>query len=237
MTAILPISRNADRHHRFLIASQKLNDLLLRLYGKESNPNNQELPYFSAMTNGAQERATHALEALVQVAEEMISIGHSPLDSGVLAWRTLQRLGFRYPSNAFESYRGEEDIIQIYDADQRLIFASLNFFLQIGYSTEDVYARPWFALWERDKEVEAKIMKQCMEILKPEAWSNLVVHSPVHEVIECGLPTKRRALTTLEAVAPIVDPEGNRGFIGINRLYGAVNPGSHKPIVIPRISL
>ncbi|MEK6772938.1 MAG: hypothetical protein AABY64_03265 [Bdellovibrionota bacterium] len=177
--------------------------------------------YFSALPIDSQIDVLNRLDALLNACLSCQSEGISFKNQAMLSWKILKSMGFTPTSDCFGRLK-EDDLIQIYNLRNQLIFASLNFFKLVSYSLEELYCCSWMELFTRDPQITQTLYEYAMKVMDPSSDRTLEVPVPQH------LVTETRAFHQSGIVkggffSPIYENGKVAGFLSSQQLAHVVN--------------
>jgi PAS domain-containing protein len=188
----------------------------------------ESLPFFSKLSPQKKETVIFALQALFEACEDMQASDASLTRNRSIAWRVMNTIGFKPQSDVFGMLE-ESDIIEIYDADFQIVFATPAFFQLTSYTLEDLYCRPWTELWYREPEIHSYIHSKVMETVLTERPQTVVVDVPVHKVQEICSHEGRRANARTKLFSAIEDNDRRRGFLCVSEFHGMLQAAYEAP--------
>lgn len=176
-----------------------------------------ELPYFKALDIESRDKVLRMMGIVLECGQAMEAHQLSVSRNRSLAWRVMTAMGFKPLSDAFDLIT-ETDIIEIYDSEGKVVFATPVYFDLTSYTMEDLYCRPWTELWGRDPKITEALYAKVGEVLDPTNEKTIPIVIPEHEVYETSSYEKRRAIVKPKLFSPVRDRLGQRGFISVNKL-------------------
>lgn len=207
---------------QFRKLADELSAVLAR-HGLRSKPyDDPSLPRFTVLPAAERQRILRVVDFLLQACLSMEAIGADLSRNRTLAWRVMNAMGFRPLSDVFDKV-AETDVIEIYDSNSKIVFATPAFFDLTSYTMEDLYTRPWTDLWGRDPEITNQIFQYVVRTLSPENHDTVALTVPVHEVWELQSHEARRAFVQPTLFSPVKDAFGGRGFMSVNKFFGHNN--------------
>lgn len=179
--------------------------------GIESKPfSSREVPHFRVLPAADRKAIIEHLQSWVEVM-----VAHPELDiygtEEQVLWRILGRGKFRFPPDMFNALP-KDGVVEVYTADSRQIYRSLQFFRVCNYTLEEVCSYPWYQLYSRDPELN-RISFELYEKISGGAVTG-IVHNPfpIHSVKEC-LPGHSQT-TTIHPVLVAIMHTQNGEFAG-----------------------
>jgi hypothetical protein len=149
-------------------------------------------------------------------------------DSLSLMWWSIKKAGLRPHSDLFGRLE-QNDIIEIYDTNQRQLFRSFNMFNCISYSLEELFSYQWWELFERDNEINERLVRLGTSLLNGEAPA---IDVPPH-VIKEKFSRRRTAHQIHHRLGAPLFLQGGRsvgGFIFCSRVVKYVDHGRRQGI-------
>jgi hypothetical protein len=176
--------------------------------------NDFRLSYYSRLPEQQRNEINFALEAYSSVCEQVQADGMSARDSKILTWKMLSHMGYASSSDLLNDIRAT-DLIQVYGATNRLIFASMNFFELTTYSLEDLYCRPWTTLYDRDNAVTEAILNEVRAVFGGNKTASLV---PEYLLMETASANPQAGVLKPRWFAPLFEKDKVIGFICANEV-------------------
>lgn len=181
-----------------------------------------DLPYFKALTTGSRHAVLRSMSVVLECGLAMEAARENLSRNRSLAWRVMTAMGFTPLSDAFDLI-AESDILEIYDSNGKVVFATPVYFDLTSYSMEDLYCRPWTDLWGRDPHITEKLMAKVAETLAPGNEKTILLDIPEHEVVETSSYERRRAIVKPKLFSPVKDRFGQRGFLSVNSVIAILD--------------
>ncbi len=215
---------------RFYAASKALTILIDKLTEMNAAPITIPLQYFKVLDQENQERVTLTVETILTTTFELIREGYSPLNTKLLVTRFMNNMGLSALSDVFLTYK-DGDLIDMYNNQNQMIFASLNLFALSAYNIEELLCRPWTELWHRDSHIIQQLMEKTLDVLFSDEKKTMYMSIPVHQVVELTSAKKNTAWVHCKIFSPIMSSEGRTaGFLAINELRSKVWSASNRII-------
>lgn len=201
----------------FLSGLHKLVSIITKFGGSKAEIASPGLVHFRALSEQDQMGVITKLATTLGACEEMIAGGLNPRQSGPLAWRVLLRMGYQIQSDAFGTYV-DGDVIEVYNSQNRQVFASLNLLETSSYSLEDLYCRPWIELWQRDDTITQTLFEKATYVMSGACRFTLTLEIPFHQVEERFSAKSVKAIVRPKIFSPVTDEYGEVGFICLTEL-------------------
>lgn len=180
----------------------------------------QSLPYFSKLSQEGQRLATEQLRTTVTLAERLQGEGKKICKSKTLVWAYLSHMGFTAPSDLQNHISDDNEIIDVYNVDHRLIFANLTFFQYCSYSLEEQYSRTWYELYLReDPNIQNQLLRICQELVEGRYTDVLPVQFiGTHRVREVSSRTRKSFDVSPIVCSPIFERGRVCGYLWVNKI-------------------
>jgi hypothetical protein len=175
-----------------------------------------ELPHFSLLSPTGKARVLASLESDCRLCAHVQTQGFKARDARALTWKMIRFLGVS-PTSDVLGLIEQDDMVEIYSAENILLFASLNFFEEVSYSLEDIYCRSWMDLFWRAAEPANALAEYARKIISGEVRETLPIATEPHYVEETKTGPEARAwILRNKYFAPIYEKNVIAGFICIN---------------------
>lgn len=207
-----------DRRSEFVRVATQLSDVLSANGFPFTMFLDPELPYFSSLPEEEQERVIKSIDAMGLVCASVVKDGLTLDRNRTIAWRMLKALKMRPLGDVFERFE-ENDLFEIFNSYNQVVYASPWFMSATGYTLEDLYCRPWTELWGRPKEVVAALTEIVRKTIDPSNESTIVPEMPPSAVWELHTSKSRHGTVQPKAFSPVIDWDSKRGFISVNKIY------------------
>lgn len=167
-----------------------------------------DLPLFSALPPEQQEVITAQLNAQTElILEAKPEIGDYSYNRR-MAWAQIRRHGLVLCSDVFEKLE-DTDIIEIWDAKGHQLFRSFHGLKFFSYTLEEMFAYPFFELFERESaELEVEYGQVFSKLIRGETQTTIQVDIRPHLVREKRSRRRRTALMTPKIVSPLKNKQG-----------------------------
>lgn len=167
------------------------------LYGIRIHPfRGADLPYLSQATPEERSKAADFLELILSIHEETLTATEAPINTRQLLWRALGRFSL-VPGRDIFDHLTDEDVVILYDDQQRAIFWNLQFFKVSSFSVEELFFGQWFKFTKRDPSIQAKLYEMAVKIISGEITGNFIPDVPPHEVEEIDSIERIKTLMAL----------------------------------------
>lgn len=218
MQNVLKTDQSRKRQSRFIETSEQFVNMAM-VDGFNLIPYvDPELPYFLALPDKEQDLILQQLEFMIQIGNQLHSEKRSVRGSQY-AWAFCKALGLLPPHDLYARIP-EDTVIEIYDANHKLIFACLDFFEIVSYSLEELYSRPWMDLFVRDNtEVFDKLWNLSTEMLAGQHKGPVTTsHFDSSVIREAAYPNLRWARIQPRLFAPLFKHQKVSGYICANEI-------------------
>ena len=145
------------------IASQT--SRLLATGGVKVKAYKDQLPYFSALDFAKKKEVLEKITFYHDLCAEQVSEGYSLKDTPSFTWRALKKLGLTPTSNLFSQIK-DEDVIEVYSAENVQLFRNFRYFEFCSYTLEEIYCLEWWNLYERGNDIMPGFAEFISGILK-----------------------------------------------------------------------
>lgn len=132
------------------------------------------LPYFRKLTVQDQHEVIRSIRLYTDLCVEQIEEGYKLRDSTSFTWRAIRKFGLLPVSDLF-NYISDEDIIEIYNNENRQMFRNLRYYDYCSYTLEELYSVEWWHLFSRENEITEQLLKEVTQVLSGEIKG--VLHS------------------------------------------------------------
>lgn len=130
-------------------------------------------PHFSNLPQAKQDEVLEYLRFYLELCMGQIAAGDRLSDNLSFTWRALKRLGFVPRSDLF-NHLTDEDVIEIYNSDNRQLFRNLRFFDHCSYTLEELCTLEWWTLFERDQKITMKLFEAAEKIFRGEITETII---------------------------------------------------------------
>lgn len=194
-------SFSSRENDRFKILADRLAGILAT-EGITVRTYEPDLPHFSKLKEEQKQSTNHHLEFYCQLCEDHMSEGKSLQDCTTFVWRALKSLDLTPRSDLFNHF-DNSSVIEIYSNENVQLFRNLNFFQYCSYTLEELHAKEWFWLFERDTMITAKLFAYAQKIFLGEINSNFVPEIPPHVVQELKSQEKLKMECNIKIAGPL----------------------------------
>lgn len=176
------------------------------------------LPFFSKLTPSEQQLIIDQLKNLLEIGWDLHSQEKKITEPANLIRTFFKKFNLHAPAWVVDSITNN-DIVDVYSLDSRLIIASLNFFDICTYSVEELFCRPWAELFYREGETHIQIYQLCRSLLNGEITQPVdMTYIPQHKVRETYSSEERYVILQPRIFSPIYADNEIFGFMSINRI-------------------
>ncbi len=203
---------------QFKFLSEELSALIekegwvVRPYQSES------LPFFHALSEEMKHAACDELAEYLTICRLTQSSGNSIADARFLVRQAREHHGFYYHEDV-DKVIEKGDVVEFYRTNHLQIFRTFSFFEYTSYTIEDIYCRPWFALYERDASVTEKMLAMGEPVFTGKQLTPISVDLGHH------LITERASLERLQlrnvanwVAAPLFKGDEQVGYVSVLRV-------------------
>jgi len=202
----------------FIVLSLRLQQILAHEQFYFTPFENAELPYFSNLSLVQQSQIIEQVKTLIELGEELQLHGNKLSASADLIRIFFKKFKLYTPSWVIDSIT-EEDIVDVYNVESRLIVASLNLFEICTFSMEELFCRPWAELFAREGDTHIQIYQLCRALLNGEVTAPVdMTNIPQHKVREAYSSADSYALLQPRIFSPVYADDKIFGFLSINRI-------------------
>lgn len=145
--------------------------------------NSPEMPLFQKATIEERKIASESLETIVNIHEETIAAGERAISTRKLIWRALSKYSLVPGPDIFEHFK-DEDVVIIYQENQRILFWNLQFFRFTSLTIEQIFFSVWHQMTKRSPEIQVRLQKMAEDLVTGKITGNFVPPVPGHEVEE-----------------------------------------------------
>lgn len=142
-----------------------------------------DMPLFQKATPEKRKAAIDFLETIVGIHEEVLAAGEKPSDSRKLVWRALRKLSLIPSPDVFDCF-GDEEVVVIYQADQKAVFWSIQFFKFASLTVEDLFFSVWHEFTKRDDEIQKHLYNMAVAFITGKITTTCNPSVPGHVVEE-----------------------------------------------------
>jgi hypothetical protein len=174
------------------------------------------VPIFAGLPATEQDAVLARLKCELEIFAEMKEENRSLRDSPRLIWRSLRKLNLTPRADIFDKIC-DEDVVSIYQSDQKQIFQNLKFLELVSLTLEQIYCMPWYSYSKRDSKIEAELFGIASRIFSGEIQGSLMPDTPEHEGWEIGTEGLARLSVKVKHVSPLKRDHAVAGMIVVNR--------------------
>jgi uncharacterized coiled-coil protein SlyX len=176
------IPKSAEEH---FVSLMDRYEKYVQLAGKKVRraPPEKTRAIFRDADDAQKERMITRLESEISIFEDTLGAGE-PLENGSRQlWRYLLKRRLVPCSDLFDKI-GENDTIQVFGADLRLLFASLNFFDHVSFTLEQILAETWQSAVARDAHFVQQLVGDFGALFSSKTRHTIEAKTPPHLVEE-----------------------------------------------------
>jgi len=199
----------------FKTVAQKV-AMLLASEGIHRKAYAENLPHFGLLSVVQKEDVIQQLSFYADLCQEQMSEGYSLKDSPVFTWRALQKLGLVPPSELFSQITNE-DIVEVYSAENRQLFRNFNFFEVCSYSLEELHSIEWWNLFQHDGAITQVIYENIQKIFKGEMKSSFAPDIEHHHVREACSQDRLLMRYDIRLMSPLFSQRQPAAFMVLER--------------------
>ena len=160
------------------------------------------LPHFSKLTLVQRQQIVENVRFYHELCQEQMNDGYKIVDSLVLTWRALNKLGLAPRSDLFTKVT-DEDIIEVYAGDGRQLYRNFRFFDFCSYTMEDLQSLEWWSLYKRDEAITDKLYDIVGRIFTGEIEGTVVPDCAPHIVSETSSLEKIHMVYEPRMISPL----------------------------------
>jgi len=212
------------RNERYAILAKRISDLVV-IDGIVARPwKDPSLPYFTKLSESAQEDLLHYLEIQGDVIARVSHGGHDLLKScRRLALGFLKDSGLE-PASDLLDHLEDDDYLAAYNHKQQMIFLSPNHLRLTSYSIEDLLCRPWPVLFRRNEMIEKILISRAIEFGRGLRTQTLVNSDiPPHFLTEVESTEVRSVTVQSKLYSPLFRDGQSAGFVSVNRSMPSIS--------------
>lgn len=205
-------------HSQFIETSERFSTMAM-VDGFDLIPyRDPSLPYFSSLLPEQQHQILQQMDLMIDLGSQLHTEKRS-IRGSQYAWAFCKALGVLPPHDLY-SRIPDNSVIDIYDANHKLIFACLDFFEMVSYSLEELYSRPWMDLFIRENsEVFGKLWALSNEMLAGKYKGPVdTSHYESSVIRESAYPELRWARMQPRLFAPLFKDHKVAGYICANEI-------------------
>ncbi len=175
------------------------------------------LPNFFALTEKNQDAVLENLSSLVHVCSQLASKGESLWNARGLTSAFFKQVGLQLAPGVLENIQ-PSDLVAGYNRTQQMIYLSLNHFLLVSYSFEELYCRPWMELFRRHTMIEKVLIERCIRLVMGQSNSTISNEDiPPHTLTETESIDRRAAICKSRFYSALHCNGRPAGFISVNQ--------------------
>jgi PAS domain-containing protein len=152
-----------------------------------------DLPYLSKANSDDRNRASDFLDFILSVHEEALAATETLINTRQLLWRALRKYSL-VPGREIFDHITDEDVVIIYNEDQKAIFWNLQFFKVSSLSVEELFFGQWFNFTRRDPSIQEKLYRLALDVITGRVEGNFIPDVPPHVVEEIDSIERTRTL-------------------------------------------
>jgi len=176
-----------------------------------------ELKYFSVLPDYEQRHVLEQLEALNSICMHIQGQGASIRSVKNLTWAFLKHFKCTAPSNLIDCLN-DDDLVNAFGKEHKLLFASFNFFEALSYSLEEIYCRPWMQLLQREEREQEQLESLSNELLEGRVQDvSSMKYIRNHEVEEAATDIRVSLWIEPQICAPLYYKSEVIGYVGAFR--------------------
>lgn len=175
------------------------------------------LPFFKGLSEEQAYLAEKQLSDYLKICQNTRADGHPIKDARFLVRKALEYYGFSFHEDVFTLIETGH-VVEFYNMTHFQMFRTFNYFEYSSYTIEDMYCRPWFTLYERDQQINEKLLALGTPILLSD------VKGPTHLDVGAHLITERASLERLQIrnkstwMAPLFKGDQKVGYVAIQKV-------------------
>lgn len=190
------------------------------MLGKNVDAHSPNTTYFAKLDDTSKRGVLASLTAMLEAAQAETELRQTRARNRTMMWRVMNTMGYRPLNDVFDKM-GEDDLLEIYNSKFQIVFASPALFDLTSYTLEDLYCRPWTELWWRPEAICREIGAGVMQVVSPNAQT-ITLGLPPYEIRESSSYEHRRGLIAHKLFSPLLDRDGQPGFLSANEYLGPV---------------
>lgn len=147
-----------------------------------------------------------------EVMAETHGAGHDLRESKFLIWNMLNRLGYRAVDDVISKVT-DNQIVEIYNAENIQVFRNLPFFKVCSYSIDEILSLPWWELYKRDDQISQKIFQYASQVLNGEIETTVQPDIPVHYLEEKDSFNCHKMDIVVKLMSPLVSQSSGNAIL------------------------
>lgn len=185
-----------------LIFEKQLNRLqqCLRSTGRYFPVTSQGFSFFKAHSEGNQQLIVDRLEVYLDIFE-MTLVMEDASDEQFI-WNAFKKFNVFSGENFFEKY-SPGDVVEFYDNSGIQVFRNYSFFDICSYSLEEIFARPWTDLYQRDSKIMRGINDTAIGIFSNKITKPVDNSVPEHDLVELESERRHRIRIKIKSFIPL----------------------------------
>lgn len=164
----------------------------------------KDLAEFRKASKKIQHHALCYLQFNVSVLNEMMADGESPKDTKRFIWRIIKKMQLIPPSDMM-NYIEDDDIVELYFADEIQFFRNFRFMELTSYTMEELLCRPWFKLASRPWRPMLKMFRVALRFKLGRLRERMAWNIPEHVLQEINTAECLRLSIQLKYLIPLYD--------------------------------
>lgn len=182
---------------------------------------NESLPFFSVLAEEQKIATCDELTDYLKICTQTQAAGHHISDARFLVNEAREHHGFYFHEDVNKLIE-KGDVVEFYKTNHMQIFRTFNYFEFTSYTIEDIYCRPWFSLYERDKEITEKILTLAAPVFNGQQLTPLFLDVGVHLITERASLERLQLRNKANWIAPLYKDEDLVGYVNVLRVEALV---------------
>jgi hypothetical protein len=177
-----------------------------------------DLPLFQEATLEQRKIAVDSLEIIVSIHEETIAAGEKAVDFKKLLWRALKRFDLIPGPDLFTRMKDNDEIVIIYNEEQRILFWTLQFFKKTSFTVEQMFFLPWHECTKRPDHIHASMYQLAVGLITGKIQGCFVPDVPAHEVEELNSAERLKTMMSFPLISSLTRDGKFGGFLVVQRM-------------------
>lgn len=196
--------------------------MLFATEGVHRKPYLQGLPHFEVLSLEKKQEIVRSLTFFKELCEEQVSEGYKLRDNSTFVWRAFRKLGYVPRSDVF-NYLTDDNLVEIYSADNKQLYRNFKFFECCTYTLEELYSLEWWHLYERDPQETMKTFEICSKLFSGEITESFVPGLGPHFLKEINSSEKRECFMEIQLISPLKRNKQTEAIVLVETVKGLWN--------------
>jgi hypothetical protein len=204
---------------RFYAGLEHLSELMLKTgIDVKPYPEDGNRTIFPRYDEVRQLRVLLSLENYISICERTMDDGFTLKDPRAFNWRILKYMNYTVKDDLLNYQFENDDFVELYGMDGKLLFADIRFFATVSYSLMDLYCHTWEELYEREPEMTAYLAQEAEKILSGQVTETIILNIREHRIAEIFSPLKLHGWAKPKLFSPCYHNGKLAGFLDVIRL-------------------